>query len=897
MAFPSLLRIFFISGLPLAGLMWSTAALAESSADTVQKASDSSISSLTPSDLAEVPTATNVATGISEGRGHQGFQAEAISADDVETVDSAIAEDMAPENITLNSAVDSGDSDGEGREGAIASLTPETLDNASTAQTPGEDDTAANLLGQNAAGDSADTADSGATDSDDSDTTVAQGESVDGAAADGDGVLRFTVTGTRNPVPVDDLPATVTVFERDDWEFYEADGLQELLRYEPGVSVDGSLQRYGAQDINIRGIEGNRVLFQVDNIRLPESFTFGGLPPGGFRIGRGDYVDFATLQAIEVLRGPASTLYGSDALGGVVSYRSLQPSDLLEDEEDTFAGDISSTYLSASGGFNNVGRFAGRIGPATGVFVVSRRDARELDNFGPVEFSNSIDTDDTNVFTNLVYEINDSSQLNVIFEEINRSTKYKVAQGNRAFSARRASLTQLRSTGENRIERTRLSLGYEYDDADSESFLQFARAQIYYQNADTTEEVSEIRPQGSARLSEEPVRRDSFNEFESDSFGADLQLRSDFETGAAQHRLTYGIDFSQTENSRPRDRTQTGLISGITTRNFGVSGTFPEKDFADGETTRLGIYVQDEISIGDFEIIAGLRFDHYDLDTSNSDEFNGEAVDLDASALSPRIALLYRATPELSLYGQYARGFRAPLYSEITSGFTNFAFGYETISSPDLEPETSDSFEIGIRGNYPQFDFGITGFYNTYDNFIATGQLVGRRQIGPDRSINQFQTINVDGARIYGIEVSGEYRFSPEPYGFSILGSLSYTVGDDEENDEPLNTIDPLKAVLGLRYTSPDDIWRAEFIGTFAGEARTPDGDQFVPDGYAVFDLIGSYNPTPNFGVNVGIYNIFNNEYYQYSEVRNIGVQDGDDGVEQYTQPGINVRVGLNVRF
>ncbi|MEM9770588.1 MAG: TonB-dependent hemoglobin/transferrin/lactoferrin family receptor [Cyanobacteria bacterium P01_D01_bin.73] len=823
MAFSSLLRILLVSGLPLAGLVWSAAAAAETPvANAVIKASVDSISS-----------------------------PEAVEGDRPQSNE------------------------------------PERLSDASPVLTPSGDDSADSLLTPTVS----ESADS-------EEAVVAQGEPSGGDVADGDGVLRFTVTGTRNPVPVDDLPSTVTVFERDDWEFYEADGLQELLRYEPGVSVDGSLQRYGAQDINIRGIEGNRVLFQVDNIRLPESFTFGGLPPGGFRIGRADYVDFASLQAIEVLRGPASTLYGSDALGGVVSYRSLRPSDILEDEDDTFAADISTTYLSASGGFNNVGRFAGRLGDsASGVFVVSRRDAREIDNFGPVEFSNSIDTSDTNVFTNLVYEINDTSQVNVIFEDINRSSKYKVAQGNRAFSARRASLTQLRSTGENRIERTRLSLAYEYDDPDSESFLQFARAQIYYQNADTTEEVSEIRPLGSARLAEEPIRRDSFNEFTSDSYGADIQLRSDFETGAAQHRVTYGIDFSQTENSRPRDRTQTGLISGITTRDFGISGTFPEEDFASGDTLRLGLYAQDEISVGDFEIIAGLRFDYYDLDTSNSDDFNGEAVDLDASALSPRVALLYRATPELSIYGQYARGFRAPLYSEITSGFTNFAFGYETISSPDLEPETSNSFELGIRGNYPQFDFGITGFYNTYDNFIATGQLVGRRQIGPDRSINQFQTINVDGARIYGVEVSAEYRFSPEAYGLSLLGSLSYTVGDDLESDEPLNTIDPLKAVVGLRYTSPDDIWRAEFIGTFAGEARTPDGDQFVPDGYAVFDLIGSYNPTSNFGVNLGIYNLFNNEYYQYSEVRNIGVQDDDDGIEQYTQPGLNVRLGINVKF
>ncbi len=702
---------------------------------------------------------------------------------------------------------------------------------------------------------------------------------------DGDN-LRLTVTGTRNPIPVENLPATVTVFEAEDFDFYQVQGLQDLLRYEPGVSVDGSLQRYGAQDVNIRGIEGNRVLFQVDNIRLPELFSFGGLPPNGFRVGRGDYVDFAALQAVEVLRGPASTLYGSDALGGVISYRSLQPSDLLEDGDD-FAGDVSTNFSSASGGFDSAARFAVQEGEAAGVFVISRRDGREADTFGAPQFSNGIDTGDTNLYGNLVYSLDETSSLSFILEDINRRTAYDIAAGNLAAS-------QTSSTGENRIDRTRVSLAYEFNNPGSASFLQFARAQLYYQTANTSEVVSELRPSGAGAFTGQAVRRDSFNQFIADSYGGEVQLRSDFATGDWQHRLTYGFDFSETDNSRPRDRTQTLLSTGATTRDFGVFGTFPEKDFADGDTLRLGLYLQDEVAIGNFNIIAGLRFDHYDLQTTDDAAFKGEAAGLTASAISPRIAVLYEATPELSIYGQYARGFRAPLYSEITSGFTNLAFGYETISSPNLEPETSDSFEVGIRGNFPQFDFGITGFYNTYDNFISTGELVGVRPPG----IQQFQTVNIEGARIYGVELTGEYRFSPEPHGFSLLGNLAYTVGDDLEQNQPLTSIDPLRAVVGLRYRAPEDVWRAEFIGTFAGTARVPDNNTlFTPGGYAVFDLIGSYNGIPNLGLNLGVYNLFDAEYYQYSEVRNIGVQANDAGVAQYTQPGINLRLGVNFSF
>jgi len=410
------------------------------------------------------------------------------------------------------------------------------------------------------------------------------------------------------------------------------------------------------------------------------------------------------------------------------------------------------------------------------------------------------------------------------------------------------------------------------------------------------------------------VFRETENEFIADSYGGDLQLRSDFTTGSLRHRLTYGLDVSSTFNSRPRDRTETNLNTGESTSVI-PPDVFPVKDFPDGDTLRVGAYLQDEIAIGPFDIIAGLRFDYYDLQTDSDEEFsrNGaEAVDLDASALSPRLAVLYQASPEISLYGQYARGFRAPLYSEINSGFTNLTgnfFKYETLSNPDLEPETSNSFEIGVRGDYPRFNFGVTGFYNTYDNFIETFVRAGERclvdadpcpvlppQLGGTQTVTQFQTQNVADARIWGIELSGEYRFSPDASGFSILGSFAFAQGDNQTDDEPLETIDPITGVVGLRYRAPNDLWRAELISTIVGQARvSDDADTYVPDAYALLDLIGSYNPTPNLGLSLGLYNLFNTEYYVYSDVRN--QPDDAPDIPRFSQPGTNVRLGVSYRF
>ena len=222
-----------------------------------------------------------------------------------------------------------------------------------------------------------------------------------------------------------------------------------------------------------------------------------------------------------------------------------------------------------------------------------------------------------------------------------------------------------------------------------------------------------------------------------------------------------------------------------------------------------------------------------------------------------------------------------------------------------MNDKTSNSFELGFRGTFDQFQFGITGFYNTYNNFIATFQPAGTSCLvsvtpcpagGPTGTqvINLFQSQNISNARIFGLEVGGEYQFSPDNGGFSLLGSLAWSQGDDLTSNVPLNTVDPFKAVLGLRYQDPSAKWRAEFIGTFVGTARVASGTtNFVPDAYTVFDLVGGYQIIPNLGLNLGIYNLFNNRYFNYSDVRALPANAVD--IDRYSQPGTNVRLGVNL--
>ena len=138
----------------------------------------------------------------------------------------------------------------------------------------------------------------------------------------------IVVTATRTPVASEDVPATVTVITADDISDTIATDVKDLIRYEPGVSVRRAPARFGAalgvtgrarnEDFVIRGIGGNRVLIQVDGVRSPQGFAFGAQDAG-----RGGYTDVSLVKSVEILRGPASALYGSD--GGWLARSALPP--------------------------------------------------------------------------------------------------------------------------------------------------------------------------------------------------------------------------------------------------------------------------------------------------------------------------------------------------------------------------------------------------------------------------------------------------------------------------------------------------------------------------------------------------------------------------------------------
>ena len=159
------------------------------------------------------------------------------------------------------------------------------------------------------------------------------------------------VVASRVEQPVGEIAGSVALIERERIETRLIRDIRDLARYDASLSVNEDASRFGAQGFAIRGLEGNRVAVELDGVPLGDGFSVGSFSRAGRNL-----VDPELLERVEFLRGPASSLYGSDALAGVVAMRTRDPGDLLaEGSGDVFVGSRithdsrdASTAVSAS---------------------------------------------------------------------------------------------------------------------------------------------------------------------------------------------------------------------------------------------------------------------------------------------------------------------------------------------------------------------------------------------------------------------------------------------------------------------------------------------------------------------------------------------------------------------
>lgn len=707
----------------------------------------------------------------------------------------------------------------------------------------------------------------------------------------------ITVVATRTERTLDEVAATVTVKSADDIERELARDIADLVRFEPGVTVAGS-GRFGLTGFNIRGIGGNRVLTLVDGVRIPEEFTFGP-----FLSARRDFVDIDSLDRVEIARGPISSLYGSDALGGVVVLTTKEPNDYLRGEQPfyaSFKGGWSSVDDSAVG----TATFVGKAGAASAMLLYTHRTGEETRNAGKLggtgadrEKPDPQSIKQDNLAVKLSFSPSEAHSFTLGLDDYDNETDTRILSdyGSLVFGT----TVNARDAMDSR-DRNRWSLGYRY--SGDLPFADQMQASVYRQ-VGKTEQVTVEGRTTPAHAAQSRVRS-SF--YEQEITGAFVQLGKYFEWGKSGHLVSYGIDWHTNESASMRDGGTFDAL-GRPVREF---SPLPTRDFPLTKATQFAIFAQDEISLLDDRLLVtlGLRFDQFDADATADDVYldgnpgSPHPEDYKEEEVSAKIGAVYSFSEAFSAYARYGQGFRAPPVDDVNVGFSNFLGGYKTIANPSLSAERCTGLEAGLRlqggDGGVNWNAQVALFHNDYKNFIESftlaPQFLRSGGIDPADGLRTFQSINRDAAKIRGWELRGSLAWDA---GLHFDAALAQAHGEGETSGQPpqpLNSVDPLSAMLGLGYDAPSGRWGATLLWTLASGKRESDIDPEDPrpasSGYGILDLLVHLRVADRARFELGLFNITNKTYLRWADTAAIGA----DASARFTQPQFNV--GATVR-
>jgi hemoglobin/transferrin/lactoferrin receptor protein len=626
------------------------------------------------------------------------------------------------------------------------------------------------------------------------------------------------------------------------------------------------------------------VLIQIDGIRVPDEFSFGPQAAG-----RGDYVDLGLVKSVEILRGPASALYGSDGLAGAVSFITSDPADFLG-KDGRVAGLARAAYDSADNEFSESAIAAGRSGNWSALIAYTRRDGHELDNKGSNDAPNATrtapnpqDTDSNAVLGKIVWTPDDTNRVRLTVDHLDAHVDTNVLSGVAAVPSAVTSVIGL--TARDQTRRDRVSLDWRYQGS---GVIDYAQAALWYQDGENRQFTAEDRNTAADRT--------RLNTFENRVFGASAELRSDFATGAITHRLIYGGDISITRQQGLRDGT-------VPT----APDIFPTRAFPITDYTLAGAYLADEIAFagGAFTLFPALRFDHYKLDPKADPLLpNFVTAGQSGSRVSPKIGAVLKLGGGASVFANYAQGFKAPSPSQVNQFFENPTspfFAYKSIPNPGLRPETSKTLEGGLRFASGHVDASVTGFSGRYRNFISQEQIGGAGTVA-DPII--FQFVNLARVKIEGVEGKLEGRARS---GITANVAISYTRGDvvgASGTTLPLLSVDPLKLIAGIGYRQREGRFGGQIVLTHsAGKEASRAAGQctpscYRPDGFTILDATAFVRIGEAFTLRAGIFNLLDTKYAWWSDVRGLAATPANLAVaDAYTQPGRNASVSLTARF
>lgn len=597
-------------------------------------------------------------------------------------------------------------------------------------------------------------------------------------------VKDVVITATKTEVLLSDVPASVEVITEEEIKAKGAEKLRDIIGFATGIYKEPFFAREDSR-VGIRGFKPEQTLILIDGRRLT------GEVSNAYEI---DRITLENVERIEIIRGPASALYGSDALGGVINIITKSP--------EKFSFELTPEYGTFEGGKGGQRSINARI------------DSGKLGNLG-VSIVGSLINRDALFNEKGASLIGDGEHKNLSFKAIydfTNATRLTLDAGYMKEDVKDLALVSsalYRYTDDN--ERQNLSLGLSHKTPEFEYQLR-AYTSIYLKNQET-------RRDSTNAISD-------FTEAERQTPVIEGKISSEL---FKSHLFTLGGEYRNEFFKGTRLDTGEGRFT-VTKEGITMTGSEAKIDYWAG-------YVQDEWQASDnLLIIPAIRYD-------SSDKFENE--------ISPKIGATYKIVPELRVKVNYGHGFKSPTPRELYYDFRHSAARYRVAGNPNIKSEKSDSYEVAIEGEKGIFSGRAAYFYNDVRDLITT---VEDPAYAPAAGWRGFVYKNIQKAEIQGMELEGGAGFNN---GLSLQASYSYLDAKDKDTNQRLvNRVKNKIVAKGIYDSKPlglkVNLWW-EYIGGLLWSTNP-----FVEKEYDIYYLSLSKNITKGTELYAGVDNLLN---------------------------------------
>lgn len=586
-----------------------------------------------------------------------------------------------------------------------------------------------------------------------------------------------------------DAPASITVIRKEDLDKKPYATLLDAVRDVEGVDVGETTDKTGQGGISIRGMGADYTLILIDGKRQN---NVGDIYPNNFGGNQFNHIPpKEMIERIEIIRGPASTLYGADALGGVINIITKKIGDRwtgavshsrTHESNDDFGND-DTTEFTVTGPLieNRLGiglrgslynRDASQPQYEPGIDPNGNQVPREL-GFG--SGGRTVDNENINLGIKLDYHVSDNQDLTLDYETSRQTYDNEPADGNNPLGTT-DSVSRLPSAGyalEQEFTREQASIRHQGQ-------WGFANSDIFLHHIKTSNDGRTLPLTALERLQYQQLDNDGASDAQIEAAflprpdrvleTRQTTLNAKFDSLVGDHLLVYGAEYIDAE-----------MEDGA----FGMTGS----GFSEGKTQphrQWSAFLEDNWEITrQFTLTGGLRYDHHNI-------FDGQ--------VSPRLYGNWEVTPEWSVKGGVSTGYKAPKASDLYPGITGFGRQgtLPFVGTPDLEPETSVNSEIAVYYRHPEgHNANLTVFSNQFRDKIESGGTIlhcddanatpgdcadlapeWNQLLGDGQTFNQL--VNVDKAEINGLEFAGRYWILDS---LSIRANYTYTDAEIKSGD------------------------------------------------------------------------------------------------------------------